>query len=175
MSHMLRDFRVWYQRVDYGIGFSTRHGCDMDRPRFYIPKPLVAADPEGRQAQQAYMANLLDRARAGRDALIKLIERGQTRGEREHRGDFKRHMARHRLVVELLEQQPGTRKWVGKACKAAAASGRLVADKAVVTAGMISDSYQLIQRAGGERATFDSYLAEVRLQTEARRRRTQKS
>jgi hypothetical protein len=153
----------------------------MDQPRFYIPKSLEAADPEGQQAQQAYMANLLDRARA---ALIGIIDRRRSPAERKHRGDFEKHKTRYRVVTELRTQHKmsltkaftylGMRSrdigGVPNAVRPAVveAQTRLARVKACGVWSSIRDSYYLIEAVGGAGATLDSYLVEVRRQTKAR-------
>jgi hypothetical protein len=149
----------------------------MSRPRFYIPKPLEAATPEGRQAQQVYMANLLDRARAGRDALIDLIERAtppaerqRQRAEQRRQSRFERHMKRWLLFKEAFAQgTPWPECWRVVA-ETLSDAGALVGQDAIET------SYKMIQAAGGEHATLETYRAEVRRRAQqkaAARRRKQ--
>jgi hypothetical protein len=128
----------------------------MDRARYRIPALIKPADPAAQQAQQRWIARTLARAHVGIDAFSALIERATPASERRRQRDFKTHMNRWRAVVELYEQDATLEKcW-------SAASARLANTEAAGAEDTIRDSYRLIERAGGARATLDSYRAAVR-------------
>jgi hypothetical protein len=118
-------------------------------------------------------------------AIENLRARAIPDAELDHQRDLEIYRMRHLVVTELCAQHKvkpakafeylsaGDMRGVPDDIRPAVAEARarLVNAKAFATWTTIRDSYYLIKRAGGARATLGNYLEEVRRHTEARRRR----
>jgi hypothetical protein len=99
------------------------------------------------------------------DATIALICNRMPAAEQQQQSDFAMHKIRWEAVRELHE-----RHMTLEECRPVAAD-MLAGTEAAGAGDTIRDSYRLIERAGGERATLDSYRAAVRRRDRSTRTR----
>jgi hypothetical protein len=107
-----------------------------------------------------------------------LVERAMAEDEKRARREFIIHRTRWETLAELRERRhelaaSGDERGTSWERAREAVSEYLQNDEAAGSAATIKDSYELIQDAGGEQATFKSFL-EARQRRQARRRRESK-
>jgi hypothetical protein len=97
-----------------------------------------------------------------------LVERAMAEDEKRARREWRIHLTRWEALVELRERSDELKQRFGDECGTSwerareAVSEVLETTEAVGTAAAIKASYELVEAAGGERATFESYLKERR-------------
>jgi hypothetical protein len=110
------------------------------------------------------------------DASAELVERAMAEDEKRARREWLAHRERWELTVELRERGPellrrGDRRGTNLKSIRAAVSRALATPKASISDAAVKYSYELVEAAGGENATFESYLEESRRRAEQKRRR----
>jgi len=93
-----------------------------------------------------------------RDAILTLVDHGMTDAERRMYYELEKHRARWRAVIELRQRSPRALPW--DKCWPEAAK-RLEHTDAFGSEHVMKKSYSLIQAAGGERCTLESYRLAV--------------
>jgi len=94
-----------------------------------------------------------------RDAILTLVDRSMTEAERRAYRELEKHRTRWRMVRELRRRSPKPLAW--EKCWPEAAK-RLEHGASFGSADAVKKSYSLIQQAGGERCTLESYRLAVR-------------
>jgi hypothetical protein len=97
------------------------------------------------------------------DAGKVLAERAMPKEERRARAEFERHFERWESLTALRERRDdlaahGDDRAISWEEARAAVAERLAGTDAAGTERTIKASYELVQAAGGERATFESYM-----------------